>query len=116
VSVPPIKIAVACALSLGLTLAACNKSSQSAAESSPPPQSASDAAAVSSAEAAAAQPSAGTMANAKGENTKSGPPSVNVSEEIQSRGGEADPALRTKVEAAQKAGRAPTDADVKKAQ
>lgn len=110
------KTTLAAGLMLGLALGACNKSGQAAqsgADSSTAAAQASAAsaeasassAAASSAEAVAATPSAGTVANAKGENDKSGKPSVSVQEDVQSRGDEAPQDLRAKVDAAKKAGR-----------
>jgi len=86
--------------------AAASDTAAAVAAASSAEASASDAQA-SAAIAGASVPAAGTVANDKGFNQKTPPPSVNVAEQAQAAGDEAPQELRDKVNAAKDAGRAP---------
>jgi hypothetical protein len=81
--------------------------SAAAASTAPASDTASGQAAADAAISTAAAPAAGTVANDKGDNQKTPPPSVSVSEEARAAGDEAPQDLRDKVGAAKAAGRAP---------
>ena len=94
-----------------VTLAACSPKTPpepaAASDAAPSDAAASSQAAADAAISSAAQPSAGTVANDKGDNQKTPKPSVSVSEEARASGDEAPQDLKAKVEAAKAAGQAP---------